>query len=138
VLIVDDHLALLAIAGQMPELPGVRGPVVTTWGFHYRLCRALADSARSGTLSRRLADPAQGLRRALNPPAHRLVVLDPRASVDESVAAAVNHGANLLLAELIGAARHYDAAIRVTSANRGQSWNRVMEAERLDFDSVDV
>lgn len=86
-LVVDDHLALLAIAGQLPSLEGVDGPVATTWGFHFRLTRALADSARSGTLSRRLSDPAAALRRALRPPAHRLVVLDPRASTEEAVRA---------------------------------------------------
>ncbi len=137
-LIVDDHLGLLAIAGQLPDLPGVDGPVVTTWSFHFRLARALADSARSGTLSRRLAEPAQALRRVLRPPAHRLVVLDPRASVEESVAAAVAHGANLLLAELVGAAVYHGAAIRVTAANRRKAWPRVMEAEGLDFDAVDL
>ena len=136
--VVDDHLALLAIAGQLPALPGVSGPVATTWGFHFRLVRALADSARTGTLSRRLADPSAALRRGLRPPANRLVVLDPRASVEESVAAAVSHGANLLLAELLGAALHHDAAVRVTAANSGKFWPRIMHAEGLDVATVDA
>lgn len=137
-LIVDDHLALLAVAGQLPDLTDVQGPVATTWAFHFRLARALADSTRSGTLSRRLPEPGQALRRVLNPPANRLVVLDPRASIDEAVAAAVEYGANLLLAELVGAARHHQAAIRVTTANRGKAWPRIMEIEGLDFDAVDI
>ena len=43
--IVDDHLALLAIAGDLPDL-GATGPVVTTWSFQFRMARAVADSAR--------------------------------------------------------------------------------------------
>jgi hypothetical protein len=135
--IVDDHLALLAIAGGLPDL-GVAGPVVTTWSFQFRMARAVADSARSGSLSRRIADPAAGTRRVLHPPAHRLVVLDPRASVDDTIRVAVAHTANLLLAELVGAAVHHHAAIRVTRANQGRSWARVMEGESVDFATINV
>ena len=131
-IIVDDHLALLAIAGRLPEL-GIDGSVVTTWAFQLRLGRALSDSARSGSLSRRSTDPAAALHRALHPPAHRLVVLDPRTSVDESVRVATTHHANLLLAELLGAAVHHHAAIRVTPANVGRTWIQAMEAENIDF-----
>lgn len=65
-------------------------------------------------------------------------MLDPRASVEEAVNAAVKHGANLLLAELIGAAVHFDAAIRISAANSGKTWPRAMESEGIDFDTVDV
>jgi hypothetical protein len=132
VVIVDDHLALLALAGRVPQL-SADGPVVTTWGFQFRMARAVMDSARSGTLSRRVPDPSAAIRRVLRPPAHRLVVLDPRASVDASVRVAVELGANLLLAELVGAALHHRAAVRVTEGNVGRSWPAVMEAEGIDF-----
>lgn len=135
--IVDDHLALLAIAGDLPDL-GAIGPVVTTWSFQFRMARAVADSARSGSLSRRVADPAAASRRVLHPPAHRLVVLDPRASVDDTVRVAVVHSANLLLAELAGAAVHHGAAIRVTRANQGRSWASVMEVESIDFEAINA
>lgn len=82
--IVDDHLALLAVAGHRLDL-GAPGPVATTAGFQFRLARAVADSGRSGSLSRELADPAAALRRVLAPPAHRLVVLDPRISMAAAV-----------------------------------------------------
>lgn len=79
-IIVDDHLALLAIAGQLPDRGHADGPIATTWTFQFRLARALPDTARSGALSRRLSDPEAALRRVLAPRADRLVVLDPRAS----------------------------------------------------------
>jgi hypothetical protein len=135
--IVDDHLALLAIAGRLPDL-GVDGPVTTTWGFHFRLARALLDPARRGSLSRRNVDPATAARRVLHPPAHRLVVLDPRASADETVRAAVVHQSNLLLAEILGAAVHHRALVRVTDANVGRTWSATMEAEGVDFAAVYV
>lgn len=134
-IIVDDHLALLAIGGALPEL-GHPGPIVTTYGFHFRLARAVADSARSGTLSRRLQNSAAALNRVLRPPANRLVVLDPRASIAEAVRIATEHGANLLLAELVGAAVHHDAAIRVTPRNEGRLWGGVMDGSAVNFATV--
>jgi hypothetical protein len=138
VIIVDDHLALLALAGRLPELPNTEGPVATTYAFQFRMVRALADSTRSGTLSRRLADPTAALRRAMRPPAHRLVVLDPRATFELAIDVATRYPANLLLAELVGAARHYQAAVRVTPANVGMSWLAVLTAESVDFGTVDL
>ena len=134
--IVDDHLAILAIAGRLPDL-GATEPVATTYGFHFRMARAVADSARAGSLSRRLADPAAALARVMRPPGHRLLVLDPRPSMEAAVAVAAGDRANLLLAELVGAALHHRAAIRVTPANKGKSWTRVMEAEGIDFQTVE-
>ena len=136
-IIVDDHLAILAIAGVLPDL-GRSGPIATTYGFHFRLARAVADSARSGALSRRSENAPAALTRVLRPPAHRLVVLDPRASVGESVRMGVQHSANLLLAELVGAAVHHRAAVRVTQANEGRTWAAVMTAEGVDFATVEA
>jgi len=133
--IVDDHLALLALAGRIPDL-GLAGPVVTTYGFQYRMVRALSDSARSGALSRRLAEPATAVARAVRPPADRLVVLDPRSSLQSAVGVAARHPANLLLAELVGAALHHRAAIRVTPENTGRTWAQIMDVEGVDFASI--
>jgi hypothetical protein len=60
-------------------------------------------------------------------------VLDPRASVDDIVRVAVVHKANFLLAELVGAAVHYGASVRVTEANVGRTWTSTMESESVDF-----
>ncbi len=136
-IVVDDHLALLAIGGALPDL-GYHGPIATTYTFHYRLARAVADSAQSGALSRRLETAPAALNRVLRPPANRLVVLDPRASLDEAIRTAQEHGVNLLLAELIGAALHHRAAVRVSPGNVGRSWASVMSASRVDFATVSV
>ena len=136
-IIVDDHLALLAIAGSLPEL-GELGPVTTTYGFHYRLARAVSDSARSGTLSRRHQEAPAALNRVLRPPANRLIVLDPRASIDEAVSVAIERGANLLLAELVGAALHHRASVRITPRNEGRTWAAVMEAAGIDYATFDA
>jgi hypothetical protein len=132
VVIVDDHLALLAATGRAPDLQAT-GPVVTTYSFQFRLARAVADSTRSGALSRRITDPASALRRVLHPPADRLLILDPRVSAGEAVDVAVRHATNLLLADLMGAAKHHRAAVRVTPANQGKSWPALMDAEGIDF-----
>jgi hypothetical protein len=130
VIIVDDHLALLAIAGSLPDL-GQPGPVTTTYGFHYRLARAVSDSARSGTLSRRHQEAPAALNRVLRPPANRLLVL-------EAVNVAIERGANLLLAELVGAAVHHRASVRITPRNAGRTWAAVMEAAGVNFATVDA
>ncbi len=102
------------------------------------MARAVVDSAGSGSLSRRVADVSAVARRVLHPPANRLIVLDPRTSADESVRIAVAHGVNILLAELVGAAAHHGAAVRVTSANVGRTWPVVMGAEGIDFAAVSL
>ena len=134
--IVDDHLALLAVAGASLEFDA-SGPVATTTGFQFRLARAIADSARSGQLSRELSDPSAALHRVLSPPAHRLIVLDPRASIAEAVDIAVLHRANFLFAELVGAALHYRAAVRVSVGNLGKTWVDVMRTHDIDFRTVE-
>ncbi len=134
--IVDDHLAILAVAGALPDL-GSGGPVATTYSFHYRMARAVSDSARSGSLSRRVTDLPAALARVLRPPAHRLVVLDPRVSVEVAVNVALQHTANLLLAELVGAAVHHRAAVRVTPPNQGRTWPRLMQQAGVDFATVE-
>lgn len=135
-IIVDDHLAILAVAGALPDL-GPGGPVATTYSFHYRMARAVSDSARSGSLSRRVIDLPAALSRVLRPPAHRLVVLDPRVSVEEADNVAVEYRANLLLAELVGAAVHHRAAVRVTPPNQGRAWPQLMQQAGVDFVTVE-
>ncbi len=112
--------------------------MATTWGFHFRLARALSDPARLGSLSRRNVDPAAAARRVLHPPAHRLVVVDSRAGIDETVRVAVVHQTNLLLAEVLGAAVRHRASVRITEAHLGRTWSAGMEAEHVDFATVRV
>ena len=133
-IIVDDHLAILAVAGAAP-VPGEQ--VATTYAFWYRLARALQTPAAAGHLSGHPA-AAAARTRLLNPPADRLLILDPRTSVSAAVEVAARQRANLLLAELVGAARHHGAPVRITAGNVGRTWAAVMEAEGVDFDVVAV
>lgn len=60
------------------------------------------------------------------------------AIVDASARVGVELGANLLLAELVGAAVHHRAVVRVTEDNVGRLWPAMMEAEGIDFATVSV
>ena len=133
--IVDDHLALVCIGGAQPPL-GAAGPTATTYCFQFRLARAIGDPG-PGRLSRLAGDDA-ALQRVMHPPADRLIVLDPRDSLDQAQGVARRHGANLLLTELVGAALRHGAAVRVTAGNVGRSWEGVMAAEGIDLEVVEV
>jgi hypothetical protein len=54
-----------------------------------------------------------------------------------AVEVAVGHRANFLLAELVGAALTYGAAIRVTPRTVGKTWADVMSAHGVDFRTVE-
>ena len=50
---------------------------------------------------------------------------------------AVAHRANFLLAELVGAALSYRAAVRVSVGNVGRTWPEIMRAHDIDFRAVE-
>lgn len=102
------------------------------------MARAVLDSSRSGSLSRRANDPEAAGHRVLKPTANRLIGLDPRLSVAESVRVAIEHGTNFLLAELVGSAVLPQAAVRATAPNVGRTWARILEAGGVDFAVVEV
>lgn len=132
-IIVDDRLCLDALAGQRARFGATADDVVvTTWGFHYRLARALTDTSRAGALS---GDVPAGrlLDAALAPPPERLQVIDPRELTGAAAAAAVRHGLNLLAAELVAAAVHHHAVVALSSANVGRSWPAVFAAEGIEL-----
>ncbi|MGQ0830674.1 MAG: hypothetical protein ACT4OV_03255 [Microthrixaceae bacterium] len=132
-IIVDDRLSLDALAGQHARFGATADDVVaTTWGFHYRLARALTDTSRVGALSGDV--PAREVLDAvLSPPPDRLQVIDPRELTGAAAAAAVRHGLNLLAAELVAAAVHHHAVIALSSANVGRSWPAAFEAEGIEL-----
>ncbi|CAN5522657.1 hypothetical protein BH20ACT2_BH20ACT2_24010 [soil metagenome] len=134
-IIVDDRLSLAALAGRRERFGGAADEAVaTTWGFHYRLVRALADDRRVGRLT--AATPAALRERVLAPPAADLLVLDPRELTGIAAAAAVRHGLNLLAAELVAAATTHQARIALSTANVGRSWPAVFTAEGVDLQIV--
>lgn len=131
-IIVDDRLSLEALAGRRDRFGAVPGDTVTTtWGFHYRLVRALTDSSRAGRLSG--GAPAGLLDRVLAPRAVDLQVLDPRPLTGTAATAAVRHGLNLLAAELVAAAVHHHATIALSASNVGRSWREVFADEGIEL-----
>jgi hypothetical protein len=123
VIIVDDKLSLDALSGRF----GATDTVATTWGFHFRLLRALSDDGRLGSLGKRAAGQARAA--VAHPPDSRLRVLDPRTITDEAAELAARHRLNVLAAELVAAATHYRAAVQLSEPNVGRRWPEVMAAE---------
>jgi hypothetical protein len=129
-IIVDDRLSLLALAGRYH----LGDRVATTWTFHYRLLRALAEPNRFGALSRDANDDVR--RFAAEPPGDRLVVLDPREVTARVAELSVAHGLNRLAAELMASGLRYGAAIHLSAGNVGRDWPESMVALGLDLTVV--
>lgn len=127
-IIVDDALSLEALAGRRARFGAADDEVVaTTWGFHYRLVRALTDTERTGRLSGGV--PETLLQEALHPRSSDLQILDPRTVTGVAAAMAVRHGLNLLAAELVGSAVHHNATVALSSTNVGRAWPAAFQAE---------
>ncbi len=127
-IIVDDALSLDVLAGRRARFGATDDDeVATTWGFHYRLVRALTDTERAGRLSGGV--PESLLLEALHPRSDSLQILDPRTVTRDAAAMAVRHGLNLLAAELIASAVHHDATVALSSTNVGRAWPGALQAE---------
>ena len=130
-IIVDDRLILDALSGRLTSDESI----VTTWSFHYRLVRALADEARWGSLHDAATDEARLL--VIDPPRALVTVLDPRVVTARAAELARRHTLNLLAAELFAAAIHHRARVRLSAQNVGRQWRSIMGAEDIGFDIVD-
>lgn len=129
-ILVDDRLCLEALAGRLDGAVGDQ--VATTWGFHYRLVRAISDDRRVGRLTG--AAPLALQRLAVDPPAGRLIVLDPRLVTRTATAVAHRHGLNRLAAELVASALEHRATVLLDAVNVGRAWPAVFEAERITYE----
>lgn len=118
-IIVDDRLLRTLLGGGAEDL-SERDRVATTWGFQYRLVRALHDSRVEGRLSG--ADAAGVERLAADPPIDLIQVLDPRLVVLPAARLAIDHRLNLLTAELVAAAVVHDAEVVLSERNVGRRW----------------
>ncbi len=127
-IIVDDRLSLLSLGGHLSLTEPQE--VATTWGFHYRLLRALTDESRVGALTR--ASSPQ-LRQIAAAPSGRLTVLDPRVLTVTAAAMASRHRLNLLGAELVAAATIHRAPVLLSHGNVGRSWPGVFRSEGLEL-----
>jgi hypothetical protein len=119
VIIFDDHLARAVLIGHRQVVPE-DGPAATTWGFHYRLIRALTDTSIPGSLSR--STPLRMLQVASAPLQHGLHIVDPRELTTTAASLAIEHRLNLLTAELLAAAQVHDAEVVLTERNVGKRW----------------
>lgn len=133
-IVIDDRLSLDVLAGRPGHLAGL-GPIATTWGFHYRLVRALSDDARVGRLTK--ASTAALRRAAVSPPPGLLVVLDPRPLTERAARMAIRYRLNLLAAELVAAAAHHSATVALAAANVGRTWPDVLAAEGITLQVID-
>lgn len=132
-ILIDERLCLRALADPVDlraSLDIDRHRVLAmTWGFHYRLVRAISDPERTGRLTR--AAGPDVLARAAAPPADRVLVLDPRSTTTLTAEMSNRHGLNLLAADLVATARHHDAEVVLSPGNVGRSWPEVFAAEHI-------
>jgi hypothetical protein len=127
VVIVDDHLTLLVLAGAVPGQE-LADDVVTTSLWYLRLVAALTaplgPDRGPGRLTRLLdtlaiPDRDAAMARILDPPGDVLEVLHPMRFAVEMAQAQRERRLNLLAAETIAAAVHHGAPIVVAAPNRG-------------------
>ena len=118
-IIVDDHLAVWALAGRGSRLWPGEVPAIP-WGFHFRLLRALLDNRVRGRLSEGIDE--RMVRAAMAPPTDVLTVLDPRHLTVTAARIMSRHRLSVVTAELLAAALVHQAPLHVAEANVGRSW----------------
>jgi hypothetical protein len=123
-IVVDDYLTRTIALGDREELPDGE-TVVTTWGFHYRLVRALIDNRTTGALS--WGDATEALMAVSRPERHGVAVIDPRLVTTTAATLAIEHRLNLLTAELMAAAQVHQAEVVLTERNVGRRWPGLFE-----------
>jgi hypothetical protein len=123
VVLVDDHLLLRVLLGDEPATLRPAGTAIATTGLWYhRLCRALADEAVVGPMSRRLGavdDAIAGavLRAVVDLP--DTIEMVSLRTLGWPMGALLRAGAdlNLLSLEALAAARHLDAEVCLAAAD---------------------
>lgn len=118
-LLVDDHLARVALGATAPTLWSGRVPTVP-WTFQMRLVRALRHSTIAGQLSRGGTEAL--IDAAISPHPSLLNVLDPRQFTSHIADLHGRRGVSLAAAELLGAAVATKGEIHVSERNFGRHW----------------
>jgi len=129
--LVDDHILLRMLLGEEPRELRPRGGIVATTGLWYhRLCRALADQAVVGSMSRQLGDVSPEIAAGVIATVTELpasIELVSLRTLGWPMGQLIRDGArlNLLSLEALAAARYLDAEICCAYANEP-----LMEAAR--------
>lgn len=118
-IVVDDYLTRTIVLGERQGVPDGE-TVATTWGFHYRLVRALIDNRTTGRLS--WGDATEALAAVARPEQHGLAIVDPRTLTTTAAGLAIEHRLDLLTAELLAAAQVHEAEVVLTERNVGKRW----------------
>ncbi len=136
--IVDDHLALLVLAGV--PVADLDDDVATTSLWYLRLVSAVTATPSvvqgPGRLARALAsvpDPEAALSRILHPARTTLVVLHPMDFAVETARIQRERRLNLLAAETLGAAIHHEATIQVAAPNAGGPIEQAARGEGISY-----
>ena len=123
VVLVDDHLLLrVLLDDEPPSLRPAPAAIATTGLWYHRLCRAVADDAVVGTISRRLGGVdeavAAGVVRAVIDLPETIELVSLR-TLGWPMASLLHEGArlNLLSLEALAAARHLDADVCLAAAD---------------------
>jgi hypothetical protein len=133
VVIVDDHLTLLALANVIP-VAEFGSDLATTSLWYLRLVSAatapptIHGPGRLGRILQSLPEPAVALERILNPPWTTIQVLHPMAFAVKTARMQRERRLNLLAAETLGAAAHHEASILVAAPNVGGPIERAAAA----------
>ena len=122
-ILVDDHIARMALSGRRLPGWGSQTPVLP-WTLHLRLLRALLGSRSFGRLSQGVQSSL--LDAALSPPPGVLEILDPRSYTESVARLKIVYGLSLVAAELFAAAISTGADIHVAEGNVGRSWEAVL------------
>lgn len=118
-LLVDDHLALVALHGKSADLWTGRIPTIP-WLCHVRLIRAIRHSRVPGRLTRLAAGIS--LDAALNPHPRLLKVSDPREFTDATARCHGQRGVSLYAAELLGTAIETEGELHIAHHNFNGHW----------------
>lgn len=136
VIIIDDHLLIRILLADEPSSLRPPGASITTTGLWYhRLCRALANDAVIGSLSRQLGSlddtvAAQVLGAVVDLPGS--IEMVSLRSLGWPMGELVHQGAklNLLALEALAAARHLSAELCLAEADD----NAPLRRAAADFD----
>lgn len=140
-IIVDDHLTLLVVAGIVGNHE-FGDDLVTTSLWYLRLVSAITAPSIPGRGQGRLtrilgalpdADRDAAIARILSPPVDTVEVLHPMRFAAEMARAQREQQLNLLAAETVGAALHHGASIIVAAPNAGGPIERAAQYHGISY-----